>query len=116
MADTNAPDAEEERDFAESIEGAREERESKRADIRSLRAKSAAAACIGIAGLVIYAARLGTWKSFAEVLAAGVLVSGAAALIGILLGFLFGIPRTAIAERPPSPLAVPADPGREPAS
>ncbi len=99
--------------LVDDLEAARSERENKRTDIRSLRAKSVAAAFVGISGLLIYAARLGTWKSFAEVFAAGVLVSGAAALVGILLGFLFGIPRTTVAERAPNPVTDPPG-GREP--
>ncbi|WP_437666063.1 hypothetical protein [Sorangium sp. So ce1182] len=67
-------------------------------DMQGLRTKVRASVALGILGLALYAAHFGSWQTFAEAFAAGILVTGAAALVGILLGFLFGIPRTLVDE------------------
>ncbi|WP_437290632.1 hypothetical protein [Sorangium sp. So ce406] len=67
-------------------------------DLQGLRTKVRASVALGVLGLALYAAHFGSWKTFAEAFAAGILVTGAAALVGILLGFLFGIPRTLVDE------------------
>lgn len=69
-----------------------------------------AALATGIGALLVFSVSqtsdiAGTWRIFAL----GVLVGGAAALIGALLGFLFGLPRgsaegsTVVAPVPPAP-------------
>lgn len=50
----------------------------------------------GIGALVIYAASLHSWQA----LGFGLMVSGAAAIVGGLTGFLFGIPRTVTGSGP----------------
>src|SRR5436305_190536 len=57
-----------------------------------------AALGMGVASLLIFATAAGT-AATAKVFALGVLVGGAAALIGALLGFLFGLPRGASEDR-----------------
>jgi hypothetical protein len=47
----------------------------------------------GVIGIVIYAAQFGR-REFTLVIGSGLLVAGAAALAGGVIGFLFGIPRT----------------------
>ncbi|WP_437681098.1 DivIVA domain-containing protein [Sorangium sp. So ce131] len=67
-------------------------------DLHALRTKVWFSVALGILGVGLYAAHFGSWAVFAEVFAAGILVTGAAALVGTLLGFLFGIPRTLVDE------------------
>lgn len=52
------------------------------------------AMAFAIVSLLIYAAAAKTWPAFVVTLGIGLLVAAAAAVIGGLLGFLFGIPRT----------------------
>jgi tetratricopeptide (TPR) repeat protein len=52
---------------------------------------------VGLAGLialVVYASRCGEWRQCLSVACVGIMAAGAAFLIGGVLGFLFGIPRT----------------------
>lgn len=56
---------------------------------------TAFAAVVGSFGIVLYAyATAADSRAFAALLGAGILMSGASALVGALLGFLFGVPRT----------------------
>src|ERR1043165_2062343 len=48
----------------------------------------------GILGTIIFALQASSRMEFISFASVGVLVGGASALIGGLLGFLFGIPRT----------------------
>lgn len=49
---------------------------------------------VGLLSIVIYAAQAGGIASFSAIASVGALSAGASALVGGLLGFLFGIPRT----------------------
>ena len=48
----------------------------------------------GLLSVILYAIQVGGWKGGLTIISVGWLVAGSAALIGGLLGFLFGIPRT----------------------
>jgi len=56
-------------------------------------------AMVGIASIAVYAAQLGTITQAATTASVGILVAGACVVVGGLLGFLFGIPRTLQQER-----------------
>lgn len=56
---------------------------------------SGVAAALGLAAIATYASRT---ESVAGVAAVGVMLAGAAAVSGVLLGFVFAIPRTAVAD------------------
>jgi hypothetical protein len=50
--------------------------------------------CVGIVGVAVYAAQTSNLPKFFSVASFGVIVAGASAMVGGLLGFLFGIPHT----------------------
>lgn len=49
---------------------------------------------VGIAAIAFFSVRADTWAMWGSQVALGVITAGAALLVGGLLGFLFGIPRT----------------------
>jgi len=57
----------------------------------------------GLAGVAFYAVQFWSIREFASVASAGILIAGASALGGALVGFLFGIPRTLQEGRPAEP-------------
>lgn len=68
---------------------------------------------IGVFAVLIYAIESKSWLEFFKTMSTGILVAAAAATIGGLLGFLFGIPRTlqqASAAPPPDPTAAGTQP------
>src|SRR5262245_40854140 len=73
---------------------------------------------IGLVSLFVFSAAMGSatpsWASMWKTFALGMLVAGAASLIGALLGFLFGLPRGADGGSPTvaSVNSVGAAPGR----
>jgi len=71
----------------------REMSEKRGADLRALRGLTWGAISIGALGLLLYAAQFGSRPVFVQILALGLLSSGAAALGGTLLGVLFGVPQ-----------------------
>jgi hypothetical protein len=58
---------------------------------------------IGFISVIFYALQAGSIAQFAAIAGSGVVVAGASLLVGGLLGFLFGIPRTLQQELPASP-------------
>lgn len=58
---------------------------------------------IGVLAVAIYAVDSSGWTRFVNILATGLVVAAAALLIGGLLGFLFGIPRTLQQTSSPAP-------------
>jgi hypothetical protein len=54
----------------------------------------AGAMLAGLLSVPIFAAQAESWKSFLTIVSIGILLAGASALVGGILGFLFGIPRT----------------------
>lgn len=84
--------------MAASSESTRNESSSDRplnADVRRTVSTTGVGALVGTLGIVLYAVATATtgWAATA-VIGAGLLMSGAAAFVGALLGFLFGVPRT----------------------
>jgi len=77
----------------------RELREKRGADLRALRGMTWGAILIGVAALALYGAPFGS-RVFVQVLALGLLASGAAALAGTLIGVLFGVPQPSAAVAP----------------
>jgi hypothetical protein len=74
-----------------TISNATEKNEDLRQTMRAL----VYAALIGIGGVTFYALATGsTWAVGFSIIGVGILIAGAAFLIGSLLGFLFGIPKT----------------------
>jgi len=59
----------------------------------------------GLFALAVYASQCGEWKKDLSVAGVGIVVAGAALLIGGVLGLLFGIPRSVTAEPPSAPKA-----------
>ena len=78
--------------------------EGKSDDEKALRALSIII-LIGLIGVIVYAVQASSIAQFALIVGVGVMVAGASLLIGGLLGFLFGIPRTLQQERPVEPLS-----------
>lgn len=72
--------------------------DKQRSDLRGLGNKAWAAGTVGMLACALYAAQFGSFAAFAQVLSLGVLLSGSAALVGTLLGFLFGVPRALSAD------------------
>lgn len=72
--------------------------DKQRSDLRGLGNKAWAAGGVGLLACGLYAAQFGTFPAFAQVLSLGVLLAGSAALVGTLLGFLFGVPRALSAD------------------
>lgn len=56
----------------------------------------------GALSIAVYAAQASNWSQFASVVSVGMLLGGASLIMGGLLGFLFGIPRTLQSDQPTS--------------
>lgn len=54
----------------------------------------ALALLVGLLSIPVYAAHATSFKAFLAIVSVGMLLAGASAFIGAILGFLFGIPRT----------------------
>jgi hypothetical protein len=63
-------------------------------DRRGWKAAAVLAGSLGVMAIAMFAAQSAGWGAFATAAALALVVSGAAAMLGALLGFLFGIPRT----------------------
>jgi hypothetical protein len=68
---------------------------------------------IGVLAVLVYAIDSKTWVAFFTTMSTGVVVAASAAMIGGLLGFLFGIPRalqqaSVVVPDPTMPLIQPA--------
>jgi hypothetical protein len=63
----------------------------------------ATALLVGLASVPVYAAHADGFKAFVSIVSVGILLAGASAFIGAVLGFLFGIPRTLQQETAPPP-------------
>jgi hypothetical protein len=67
----------------------------------------------GIAAVLVYSFSQGVFtRAYFSALGVGILSGGAALMVGALLGFLFGVPRTLQGERPPDVLEEPGEGGR----
>jgi hypothetical protein len=67
----------------------------------------------GFLSTVVYALQAATLSQFASILSVAILIGGAALLVGGLLGFLFGIPRTYQSDRVPEQPASDNEEGEE---
>ncbi|HET9957513.1 MAG TPA: hypothetical protein VFQ61_23600 [Polyangiaceae bacterium] len=76
----------------------REITDRRQRDLAGLRTLVGAGVLVGLTSLGLYAAQFGSWGVFARVLSGGVLTCAAAALIGVVGGFLFGLPRPLVVE------------------
>lgn len=85
-------------------DGKRLLRNAEQRDGRHLQLLAAAGAVVGVLAIVLLAARSATWGDFSATAASGLALASAAALVGALLGFLFGVPRTGFPSETTAPV------------